>query len=62
MGTLPNPSHPRPRSPAMLRLAGLAAKRGGQGRGTHPCTPLKRGFTHSPGGLWLVEERARVRG
>jgi len=28
----------------MLRLAGLAAKRGGQGRGTHPCTPLKRGI------------------
>jgi hypothetical protein len=66
--TLPNPSHPRPRSPAMLRLAGLAAKQGGQGRGTHPYTPLKRGFTPSPCGRGLFInplpwwERAGVRG
>jgi len=52
MFTLPNPSHPRPRS----------AKRGGQGRGTHPYTPLKRGFTLSPCGLWLGANGSKRRG
>jgi len=48
MNTLPNPSYPRPRFAAMLRLAGLAAKRGRQGRGTHTPTPLSRGDLPSP--------------
>jgi hypothetical protein len=64
-GHLPHP--PRPRSLASRREAGQAAKRGGQGRETHPYTPLKRGFTLAPGGLWLgangsKRSRARVRG
>jgi hypothetical protein len=30
--------------------------------GTHPYTPLKRGFTLSPGGLWLGANGSKRRG
>jgi hypothetical protein len=51
MNTLLNPSHPRPRS----------AKRGGQGgEHTHPYTPLKRGFTISPGGRTRARGRGKI--